>query len=188
MQLKYIRPTLWFCAEDKENATLTLLRCFLIGGNCFNSTIDTDYKNSWFCPPQRGQQINTKHCNSQLHVSKNTRVTCKALRGSRVHSSLYKQICARPVQCTLCNNAYKKGVEKEAHPSAHLRVALPYRPFFVRNISSCSHTLVKHVCLCQEAYVGFTSHNLVMGQHLLCLGDSKYGNRAVWLIEIWTHS
>lgn len=45
--------------------------------------------------PTKKRKINvSKYPNIQLHVSKNMQVTCEALRGSRVHSSLYKQLCA----------------------------------------------------------------------------------------------
>ena len=44
-------------------------------------------------------------------------MTCEALRGSTVHSSLHKLFCACLVQPWLCNKVYTKGVETKAHPS-----------------------------------------------------------------------
>lgn len=65
------------------------------------------------------------HPQSQLHVSMNIGVTCKALRGSRVHSGLFKQICAGSAGYVI--RPIRRGVEAGASPSAHLKKSKPFR-------------------------------------------------------------
>lgn len=63
-------------------------------------------------PLQRRNWINVKHPNNELYVSTTIQVTCSALRGSRVHSSLYKQLRG-------FSRLRKKGLYSDKGPIAH---------------------------------------------------------------------